>query len=234
MKAGRRFGLVLAVAAITGACVSGGRMTLAAKFVREGTPSVDLGGPRSVSTRPVNRNALLREARLAHVPAPSLPVLESNNPELRQALARLQVAPTTANYLEVAEAYVHEGVPDRAHDYLTKSLAVNGPDAAVYDSLARLWRDWGQPGEGLGHAHRSVYFAPLSPVAHNTLGTVLYRLRRTADARASFTRALELDPKAWYALANLCHLNMAAGDTRAAISQCRQAAVLRKAASSTD
>jgi Flp pilus assembly protein TadD len=79
-----------------------------------------------------------------------------------------------------------------------------------------------------------VFLAPNSPVAHNTLGTVLYRLRRTADARASFTRALELDPKAWYALANLCHLSMAAGDTRTAIGQCQRAEVLRKAARSTD
>lgn len=186
------------------------------------------------SMRPVDRKSLLRDAQLAHLPTPALPVLEGSNSGLREALARLQTAPTTGHYLEVADAYVREGVLDRAHDYLTRSLALNGPDAAVYDSLARLWRDWGQPGEGLGHAHRSVYLAPLSPVAHNTLGTVLYRLHRTADARASFTRALELDPKAWYALANLCHLSMAAGDTRAAISQCRRAAVLRQAARATD
>jgi len=234
LKVVRRLGLVVAAAVIAGACASGGRATLAGRFVREGTPSVDLGGPRSVSMRPVDRSALLREARLARVPRQALPQLESSNSELRGALGRLLAAPTAQHYLEVAEAYVREGVPDRAHDHLTRSLAVNGPDAAVYDSLARLWRDWGQPAEGLGHAHRSVYLAPLSPVAHNTLGTVLYRLHRTADARASFTRALELDPKAWYALANLCHLSMAAGDTRAAISQCRQAAALRKAASSTD
>ena len=183
-----------------------------------------------MSMRPVNHNAILKEARANHVSTPAPPMLEASNPDVREALARLHQAPTTAHYVDVADAYVRAGVLDRAHDHLMRSLAVNGPDAAVYDSLARLWRDWGQPAEGLGHAHRSVYLAPRSAVAHNTLGTLLYRLRRTADARASFTRALELDPKAWYALANLCHLNMAAGDTTTAIKQCRQAAALKKAA----
>ena len=100
---------------------------------------------------------------------------------------------------------------------------------SIYDALARLWRDWGQPGEGLAACASGGVLEPRSAAAHNTLGTVLYRLGRRGDARASFTRALQLDATAWYALANLCHVNMAAGDTLAAIDQCRKAAALRKA-----
>ena len=170
--------------------------------------------------RPVDRRALV-SARAARLPAPALPSLESSDPELREALARLQRRrpPSITSTSRIIRA---AGVLDRAHDYLTRSLAVNGPDAA---STTR-WRGCGvigaSPERALAHAHRAVYLAPRSPVAHNTLGTVLYRLGRRSDARASFTRALELDPKAWYALANLCHLNMAAGDTRAAIGQCHR------------
>lgn len=229
VRAARMLGVVVLAALLTGACASGARMTLAGRFVRPGTPAVDLGGPRPVSMRAIDRHALLRAAREARAPEVVTGSLESSDPNLQGALARALAAPTSEHYLDVADAYLRQGVRDRAHDYLTRSLAVNGPNAAVYDALARLWRDWGQPAEGLGHAHRAVFLAPQSAVAHNTLGTVLYRLGRAADARNSFSHALELDETAWYALANLCHISMTSGNTRAAIAQCRKAAALRKA-----
>ena len=228
MHAGRRLGFVLAVTVIAGACASADP-SLSSRFIRQGTPSVDLGGPRQVSTRAADRTALLLRDRLAHPPPAALASLEGSDPALKQALAGLAAStPSSEQYLAVAASYVRRGVLDRAHDYLTRSLAINGPNVAVYDALARLWRDWGQPGEGLPHAYRAVYLDPRSPVAHNTLGTLLYRLGRPVDARASFTRALELDRTAWYALANLCHVDMAAGDTRAAIDECQRATALRK------
>ena len=79
----------------------------------------------------------------------------------------------------------------------------------------------------------AVRTGPQSAAAHNTLGTVLYRLGRASEAKASFTRALQVDATAWYALANLCHVNMNAGDTKTAIDQCHKSAALRKHAGST-
>jgi len=231
MHAGRSLGCLLAVTAIAGACASADR-TMSSRFIRPGTPSVDLGGPRQMSMRPADRAALLLRERLAHPPPAALDSLEASDPLLKQALAGLSTAttPSSEQYLAVAASYVRRGVLDRAHDYLTRSLVRNGPNVAVYDALARLWRDWGQPGEGLPHAYRAVYLEPRSAGAHNTLGTLLYRLGRPADARVNFARALELDATAWYALANICHVDMAAGATRAAIDECRAAAALRKTA----
>ena len=225
---GRMIAIVL-LAAAGGACASVERPTLAGRFIRHGTPAMDLGGVRPASMRSVDRHALLRAMPNPRVSTPPTASLEASDPAVRDALANVMLAPTTEHYLEAADAYVKQGVRDRAHDYLTRSLNSNGPDARVYDALARLWRDWGQPGEGLGHAHRAVYLAPDSAVAHNTLGTVLYRLGQIKDAEASFTQALAADPKAWYAMANLCHVSMNTGRTRAAIAQCRRAAALRKA-----
>jgi Flp pilus assembly protein TadD len=180
--------------------------------------------------RAADRAALLLRERLAHPPPAALDSLEASDPQLKQALSGLSTTatPSSEQFLAVAASYVRRGVRDRAHDYLTRSLTINGPNVAVYDALARLWRDWGQPGEGLPHAYRALYLEPRSPVAHNTLGTLLYRLGKRVDARASFSRAVELDPTAWYALANLCHVDMAAGKTRAAIDECQRAAALRK------
>lgn len=234
-RAGRLVGLVLLAASID-ACASIDRPTLAQRFVRQGTPAVDLGGPLPAAMRPIDRRALLRAADAARVPAAAATAgsLEASDPHLRESLARLLAAPSAAQYREVAAAYLRHGIRDRALDYLMRGLAANGADAAVYDDLARLWRDWGQPAEGLGHAHRAVFLSPQSAVAHNTLGTVLYRLGRVADARASFAHALTLDAGAWYALANLCHLNMTSGHTRLAIAQCRKAAALRADARGLD
>lgn len=229
MHTGRRLEFLLAVAVMTGACASA-NPTMSSRFIQQGTPSVDLGGPRQVSMRPIDRAALLRKASLAHAPAVALESLEASDPVLRQALAALAATPGSEQYLAVAAGYVRRGVLDRAHDYLTRSIAINGPNVAVYDALARLWRDWGQPGEGLPHAYRAVYLDPRSPIAHNTLGTLLYRLGRPTDARASFARAVELDANAWYALANLCHVDMAAGKKPAAIGECHRAVALRKTA----
>jgi tetratricopeptide (TPR) repeat protein len=230
---GRMIAIVL-LAAAGGACASVERPTLAGRFIRQGTPAMDLGGVRPASMRSIDRHALLRATPSPRVSAAPTASLEASDPAVRDALARVTLAPTTEHYLEAADAYVKQGVRDRAHDYLTRSLSNNGPDARVYDALARRWRDWGQPGEGLGHAHRAVYLAPQSAVAHNTLGTVLYRLGQVADAEVSFTQALAADPKAWYAMANLCHVSMNTGRTRAAIAQCRRAAALRKAARASE
>ena len=88
MNVGRKLGLVVAVAVVAGACASGGPTTLSARFVRAGTPTVDLGGPKPASMRPIDRNAILKEARANHVPTPAAPLFEASNPEVRAALAQ--------------------------------------------------------------------------------------------------------------------------------------------------
>jgi Flp pilus assembly protein TadD len=127
----------------------------------------------------------------------------------------------------VARAYRRAGILDQAYDYLSRSLTVNGPDAAVYEERARLLRDWGNPDLGLADAYRAVYLAPHSAAMQNTLGTLLYQLGHRQDAEDRFEQALALDANAWYALANLCHSNLARGRTREAITQCRQATAVR-------
>jgi Flp pilus assembly protein TadD len=153
--------------------------------------------------------------------------LESFDPVLRSALGRLMFAPTAEHHIAVARAYRQQGIFDQAYDYLTRSLTLNGAEPLVYDERARLWRDWGNPGSALADAHRAVYLAPQSAAFRNTLGTVLYRMGLTREAQTEFEQARALNPDAWYALANLCHVNLAQGRTREAISQCRQATVLR-------
>jgi Flp pilus assembly protein TadD len=222
-------GVVLAVS--VGGCASGGGITLADRFVRPGTPAVDLGGPRPLASASAKAAHPLANRSVSNVPSRlsgSMSAVESTNPALRDAMLRLMLAPTAAHHLQVARAYRRLGIFDTAHDYLARSLTLNGPDPVVHDAMARLWRDWGQPGRGLSHAYQSVHLAPDWAVGQNTLGTLLYRLGQRADARQRFEAAVRLDPGAAYALENLCTVYMGEGRTRDAITACRQAEAARR------
>ena len=196
-------------------------------FVREGTPVVDLGGPRPEVPR-VRRGPLADATITTNVSRFTGTSLETSDAALRSALARVAIAPTVEHHLDVSRAYRVRGIMDHALDYLNRSLAVNGPTAVVYDERARLWRDWGYPAQGLADAHRAVYLAPESPAFRNTLGTVLYRVGQAHNAVKQFEEVVRLEPDAWYALANLCFVHSVQGRTREAIPLCRRATALRK------
>ena len=171
-----------------------------------------IGKVRTISSQPARSSAV---------------TLESQDPALAKALLLLEAAPSAARHREVADAYMRLGISDQAHEHLSAAVKLEPRDAASWDRMARIWRDWGLPHLGLTDAHRAVYFAPTSPVVHNTLGTVLHALGRRAEARAQFERALRLDPAAAYALNNLCYTWTLEGQVRAAVEACERAIAIR-------
>ncbi len=132
--------------------------------------------------------------------------VESTDPELLAALLAASAMPTAAHHRRVAEQYRRLGINDAAHEHLSRAVLLDPTDAAAFDARARLWRDWGLPEFGLGDAYRATHHAPASATAHNTLGTLLYRLRWHQQARAAFARAVALDAGATFARSNLCRL----------------------------
>jgi tetratricopeptide (TPR) repeat protein len=155
--------------------------------------------------------------------ATQTPTLEGADPELVAARVLLTTAPTAENHRRVAEAYARLGVRDVAYDHFAAALRLNARDAASYDGLARIWRDWGMPDVGIGHAYRAIYYAPDSPAARNTLGTILVRMGQFRPARAAFERALALEPGAAYLLNNLCYATLLDGDRLHAVDRCQRA-----------
>jgi Flp pilus assembly protein TadD len=219
---------------MAGGCASTGSSAFTQRFVRQGKPAVDLGGPRPGASRTDRAPSPLEHASINTVSSrlsSSISSLETVHPELRDAMLRLRFAPTAAHHLNVARIYRRLGILDTAHDYLSRSLDVNGPSPAVFDALARLWRDWGQPGQALSYSHRAAFAAPEWATAHNTLGTILFALGQRAEARKRFELAVGLDPTAPWALQNLCVSYQAEGRTREAISTCRRADAARRRAS---
>ena len=150
-------------------------------------------------------------------------MIEATDPLLARSLLALSARPSAARHRAVAEQYLRLGILDVAHEHLSAAAAIDPRDAAAWDGMARIWRNWGFPHLALPDAYRALHFAPDSPVVHNTLGTVLQALGRHADARAHYERALALDATAAYALTNLCYGWIQDGQAAKAIEACRQA-----------
>jgi tetratricopeptide (TPR) repeat protein len=148
--------------------------------------------------------------------------LESSDPRLSAALLELAMRPTAEAHRRVAAAYRRRGVLDMAHSHLTAAARLAPNDPAVFDELARIWRDWGFADQGVPDAYRAVHLAPSSPVAANTLGTLFQVSGRPDEARRWYRRALEIDPKAAYALNNLCYAAIMT-KSRDAVADCRRA-----------
>ena len=148
-------------------------------------------------------------AALSRGPIPKasdLPTLESENADLKTALAAVHAAPTGAAHRHVAEAYFRLRVYDMSLRHYESALRFDQRDAAAYDGIARIWRDWGSPGSGLSPAYRAISLAPKWAAPQNTLGTLLFALGQTGEAVTSFEQALALDATAAYARRNLCYV----------------------------
>jgi Flp pilus assembly protein TadD len=163
---------------------------------------------RSVTARPLTHREL---------------TVEGNDVALTAALITVKARPSAANHRKVAAQYLRHGIKDVAHEHFAAALKLDSRDAASWDGLARIWRDWGFSNLALPDATRAVYFAPSSPVVHNTLGTILQALGRRAEARAEYEKALALDATAVYALTNLCYGWALEGEADKAANACREA-----------
>jgi Flp pilus assembly protein TadD len=168
-------------------------------------------------TRHLSTNASPRS------PRPPIATLEASDPELVAALALTRAQPTAERHRELAELYRSHGVLDAAYRHFNRAIALKPRDAAAYEGLARVWRDWGLPELALGDAHRATFYAPHSASVQNTYGTIMQALGRQADARSSYELASWLDPDAGYPLNNLCYLSFLEGRFEDAIQKCNAA-----------
>jgi tetratricopeptide (TPR) repeat protein len=153
----------------------------------------------------------LQQPGIRRAAAISVSTAESTHPQLRDALTLLQRSGSAAAHLGVGHAYANARVYDQALDHFDKALELDSRMAAAYDGRARVWREWHFLGPAIADATRAVYFAPRSPEARNTLGTVLAALKDPTAAAAAFRCALALDPDAAYARTNLSRLGDVSG-----------------------
>jgi len=202
----------------------------AAERVEQPAETATAGSAEADETTPVTEATDTKPPRKRH--KPKLPVprassfgtsLEGSDPRLAAALLVGATFPSAASELRVAREYIRLHVLDSAFERLERAVAKDPRMAEAHEEIARIWRDWGLPGMGLGAAYRAVKYDPKSASARNTLGTLLERLGQLDGARSSFAEALALDPNAAWALNNLCSLDYRAAHLREAQHDCARA-----------
>jgi len=157
------------------------------------------------------------------LPALNATSLESTDHVLGGALLKAVAVPSVESFDAVGYRYYQLGVLDTAMRFYARALARNPHDVGALDGRARILRNWGQLDAALGDASRATYFAPQSPQAWNTLGTIMQMAGRSTDAAEAYRHAVALDGRAVYAMNNLCYLSFVAGDMHDAMEQCSRA-----------
>ena len=215
------------LACLVSGCAAHTSQGLSQQLIQPGEANAQVEAPEDLPEQsPETASGEARESSADARPASKterLPTLETRDPTLVAALKALAAVPSGENHRWVAEAYRRLGVLDAAHKHLTHARDLDRSDAAAFDGLARIWRDWGFAHLGLGDAYRAIYFAPSSPTTHNTLGTLLQAVGHRQAARQSYDRALALDPRAAYAINNLCYVSFLDGEFTRALAHCRTA-----------
>jgi len=214
---------VLAVAAAATGCAAH-RSTITNTFVRQGEPSVDLGGavPGPETATYVAQLRKLAETARPRPKSTAPDAAESRDGPLRDRLAAVQETPSAATHLQVALEYRRLGILDAAFSHLSAALRLDPKDGAVYDMRARLWRAWGLPQLGLPDARKAVAFSPRAATAWNTLGLLLEESGNPDRGIPAYLHAIALDGDASYAWSNLCHAWTLRGDPAAAVPACRE------------
>lgn len=212
-------------------CVAAAVLTAACAAHRpiEVRPGVKPGArhmPHADSMETAIDKALATQAHASGVGAASV---ESTDPALSAALLAARALETADSHGAVAAAYARLGILDKAYEHLAIAVKIDPADAAAWDAMARIWRDWGTPHLGLPDAYRAVYFAPSSPVMHNTLGTILDALGQHAEARDQYRQTVQLDASAAYAVSNACYSWFLEGRAPEAIDACRHAIAIQPA-----
>jgi Tfp pilus assembly protein PilF len=215
--------ILATVAAVTGCAAH--RPTITETFVRQGEPSVDLGGP---APGPQTATYVAQLRKLAETPKPrpkttTPDAAETRDTVLRERLATVQEAPSAAAHVEVALEYRRLGILDAAFSHLSVAIRLDPKDGSAYDLRARLWRAWGLPQLGVPDARKAVALAPRSASAWNTLGLMLEESGSADRGVAAYLRAIALDDQASYAWSNLCHAWTLRNDPAAAVRACRRA-----------
>ena len=220
-----RTALMVVLVAASGCAAREGKF--ASRFVKPGEPTATYDDPNVPAPQPPALSDYVRKVRALQskaVPKNSLlPTIESSNPDLSRALLLLSMYESSENHRLAAAAYRKAGVLDFAYRHFQRASLMEPCDAVSHDGMARLWRDWGMSDLRVERGPPRDELQQEVGGNYNTLGTVLESLGQQAAAERAYQTALALNPRAIFALNNLCYLQMIQDHGPAAARSCEAA-----------
>ncbi len=159
----RRFALCLAGALVLTGCAARHERSLGSRFIKEGKPTIDLGGPPLASSGPLHRQVKKVQESAARTPPHTSTfgaTVEGSDKGLAAALLLETLLPTADSHVVVAREYERLGILDAAYGRLNLALVVAPKMSIAHEGVARIWRKWGVPASALGFREPGGHVRP--------------------------------------------------------------------------
>ena len=133
-------------------------------------------------------------------------------------IAGLDPGAEAYTFINLGKVLDWAGKFEEAYNLFKRALDILGPNAAIYDRLARSSYGLGKYDEAIHYLHELQHIAPEIPGAHSRLAMIYERLGKT-DAAIEHCRAeLEIKPDDHHVHAALANLLVNKGDDAAAFA----------------
>ena len=150
--------------------------------------------------------------------AMNVEVLEERDPTMSSLLNKIEADPRNAEaHFNLAVVYHCYRVFDKAYGEYQNAIRLNPVNAAYFESMGRLWRDWGAPQSGINDLQRALQLKPDFVEAWNSLGTIYDVLGDFIRSQQCYLKALDTNPDLDFVHNNLCFSFLQAGDLDRAI-----------------
>jgi tetratricopeptide (TPR) repeat protein len=158
-------------------------------------------------------------------------LIEEQVPELAQRSAEVKKTPDSAEaHFALASSYHRYRVLDTAYSEYQQAIRLNPSEAKYYESMGRLWKDWGAPTSGIQDVQRALHLNPERGSAWILLGSLYDAQGEFLEAEKAYQRAVDLDPTCFEVHNNLCFMYLQAGEIQKALMQGEEAIRLNPAA----
>ena len=145
-------------------------------------------------------------------------VLEEKNSEVALLLMKIKDDRGKAeNHFALALIYHRYRIFDKAYAEYQRAILLDPNNPSYFESMGRLWRDWGAPRFGINDLQKALQLRADSLEAWNSLGTIYDELGDFSQAQQCYLKAMELNPSQGFIHNNLCFSYLLVGESAKAI-----------------
>ncbi len=140
-------------------------------------------------------------------------VLENEVPALSALIKEAKNDPrNTQVHFKLAQTYHQYRAYEEARIEYQKAIDLDPHNPIFFESMGRLWRDWGAPQLGMNALQRALQLDPSCIEAWNSLGTIYVQMGDGSKAQEAYLKALAINPGLDFVQNNLSYSYLKAGD----------------------